>query len=94
MARILKCKTATLPRDHSLLTDKLVSDVIHIHHLMKLSAFANLNIYVMDEMPVWLDMVSSTTVGAKDVPLETSGNEKVCFRLYYNEKRWHKAKTL
>ena len=48
----------------------------------------------MDEMPVWLDMVSSTTVGAKDVPLETSGNEKVCFRLYYNEKRWHKAKTL
>ena len=61
---------------------------------MKLSAFANLNIYVMDETPVWLDMVSSTTVGAKDVPLETSGNEKVCFRLYYNEKRWHKAKTV
>lgn len=48
---------------------------------MKLSAFANLNIYVMDETPVWLDMVSSTTVskvGVRDVPPKTSNHEKIC----------------
>ena len=47
---------------------------------MKL-AFADSNIYVMDETPIWLDMVSSTTadkVGAKDIPPKTSGHVKVC----------------
>ena len=48
---------------------------------MKLHAFADSNIYVMDETPVWLDMVSFTTadkVGAKDIPPKTSGHVKVC----------------
>ena len=34
----------------------------------------------MDETPVWKNMVSSTTVdktGSKDVPLKTTGHEKV-----------------
>ena len=48
---------------------------------MKLHTFADSNIYVMDETPVWLDVVSSTTVdevGAKDIPLKTSGHVNVC----------------
>ena len=43
----------------------------------------------MDETPVWLDMVSSTTVstvGAKNVPLKTSGHGKVRISVYITMK--------
>ena len=67
---MFKRKTTTQPKDPSLVIDKLVSDVMHIHQLMKLHAFANSNIYVMDETPVWLDTVSSTTASKDGTKLK------------------------
>lgn len=52
---------------------------MHVRRLMKLHAFATSNIVAMDETPVWMDMVATSTVaktGAKDIPLKTTGHEK------------------
>ena len=60
--------------------DKLVEYIMHVHRLNKQIQFPNSSILAMDKTPVWNDMVSSTTVnktGSKDVPLNTTGHEKV-----------------
>ena len=49
---------------------------------MKVLAFADSNIYAMDETSVWLNRVSSrivNKVGAKYVPLKTSDMKKYVF---------------
>ena len=59
---------------------KLVGYVMHLRRLNKHFQFNNSSIIAMDETPVWSDMVSTTTVdksGTKDVPLKTTGHEKV-----------------
>ena len=59
---------------------KLVGYIMHVRRLNKQFQFPNSSILAMDETPVWNDMVSSTTVdktGSKDVPLKTTGHEKV-----------------
>ena len=59
---------------------KLERYVMHVRRVNKQFQFNNSSIIAMDETPVWSDMVSSTTVdksGKKDVPLKTTGHEKV-----------------
>ena len=59
---------------------KLAGYVMHVRRLNKQFKFNNSSIIAMDETPVWSDMVSSTTAdksGTKDVPLKTTGHEKV-----------------
>ena len=59
---------------------KLVGYIMHVRRLNKQFQFPNSSILAMDETPVWNDMVWSTTVDetdSKDVPLKTTGLEKV-----------------
>lgn len=59
---------------------KLVGYIMHVRRLKKQFDFKESSIIAMDETPVWNDMVSSTTVartGEKDIPLKTTGHEKV-----------------
>ena len=59
---------------------QLVGYIMHVRRLNKQFQFPNSSILAMDETPVWKNMVSSTTVdktGSKDVPLKTTGHEKV-----------------
>ena len=59
---------------------KLVGYIMHARRLNIQFQFPNSSILAMDETPVWNDMVSSTIVdkaGSKDVPLKTTGHEKV-----------------
>ena len=77
---LLRRKTTTAQKDPSYLTDRLVSFVIHVRQLQRQYNFAPHNIDAMDETAVWNDMVSETTVeatGAKDVPMKSTGHEKV-----------------
>ena len=74
-------KTATVQKDPSYLIDWLVSFVMNAHQYN----FAPLNIVAMNETAVWNYMVSETTVeatSAKDVPMKSTGHEKVCFCLF------------
>ena len=53
---------------------------MHVRRLNKQFQFPNSSVLAMYEAPIWNDMVSSTTVdktGSKDVPLKTTGHEKV-----------------
>ena len=53
---------------------------MHVRRLNKQFQFNNSSIIAMDEIPVWNDTVSSTTVnksGTKDVPPKKTGHEKV-----------------
>ena len=53
---------------------------MHVRRLNRQFKFPNSSILAMYETPIWNDMVSSTTVdktGSKDVPLKTTGHEKV-----------------
>ena len=77
----LRQKTATVQKDPSYLIDWLVSFVMNAHQYN----FAPLNIVAMNETAVWNYMVSETTVeatSAKDVPMKSTGHEKVCFCLF------------
>ena len=77
---ILRRRTTTAQKDPSHMTGKLVGYIMHVPRLNRQFQFPNSSILAMDETPVWNDMVSSTTVdktGSKDVPLKTTGHEKV-----------------
>ena len=53
---------------------------MHVRRLQMQWAYTLSHVIAMDETPVWADMVSGTTIektGTKDVPLKTSGHEKV-----------------
>ena len=74
-------KTTTAQKDPSCLIDRLVSFVMHARRLQHQYNFAPHNIVAIDKTAVWNDMVSETTVeatGAKDVPMKSTGHEKVC----------------
>ena len=73
-------KTTSQQKDPSLLIDKLVAYIMHVRRLQMQWAYTLSYVIAMDETPVWADMVSVTTIentGTKDVPLKTSGHEKV-----------------
>ena len=73
-------KTTTAQKDPSCLIDRLVSFVMHARRLQHQYNFVPHNIVAIDKTAVWNDMVSETTVeatGAKDVPMKSTGHEKV-----------------
>ena len=73
----LRRKATTAQKDRSYLIDRLLSFVMHARRFQRQYNFAFHNI---DETAVWNDMVSETTVeatGAKDVPMKSTGHEKV-----------------
>ena len=60
--------------------DRIVSYVMHVRRLQKQFNFHDADIIVMDETPVWNDMVSNTTVektGSKEVPMKSTGHDKI-----------------
>ena len=76
----LRRKTTTAQKDPSYLIDRLVAYILHLRRLQRQHNFECRDIVAMDETPVWNDMVSNTTVeftGAKDVPMKSTGHEKV-----------------
>ena len=73
----LRRKATTAQKDRSYLIDRLLYFVMHARRFQRQYNFAFHNI---DETAVWNDMVSETTVeatGAKDVPMKSTGHEKV-----------------
>lgn len=80
----IMCLDAGLQHNRKILSFSLINllYVMQIHWLMKLHAFADSDIYTMDETAVWLDMVASSTVssvGAKDVALKFS--DSICITM-------------
>ena len=76
----LRSKTTTAQKDPSYLIDRVVSFVMHACQLQHQYNFAPHNIVAMHETAFWNDMVPETTVkvtGAKDVPIKSTGHEKV-----------------
>ena len=76
----LRRRTTIAQKDPSHLTSKLVGYVMHVRRLSMKTNVSPDCIIAMDETAVWSDMVGNVTVnatGAKDVPLKSTGNEKV-----------------
>ena len=62
------------------MTGKLLGYIMHVRRLNKQFQFPNSSVFAMDKTPVWKYMVSSTImdkISSKDVPLKTTGHEKV-----------------
>lgn len=75
----LRRKTSVSQKDPDMVISKLVAYVLRIRRLRLQHNYSMNNIYAMDETPVWLDMVSSTTIestGSKTVTLKSTGHEK------------------
>ena len=98
----LKRKTSVAQKNTSRLIYKLVSYMLHIRRFTAKHNYSPANIIAMDEKPVWLDMVSNTTVdktGARTVTMKSTGHQNcllfVClkpFIIFRNAKC--KTKTL
>ena len=75
----LRRKTSIARKDPEKLIAKLVSYVIQIRRMQKANNYQDAQIIVMDETPVWSDIVSQTTVdacGKKTITMKTTGHEK------------------
>ena len=75
----LRWKTSMARKDPDQLIDKLVAFVLHVRRVSMKHLYDAADIIVMDETPVWSDMVSETTVdatGKKTVSVKTTGHEK------------------
>ena len=73
-------KTTIAQKDPSHLTTKLVKYVMHVRRLSMKANFSPDCIIAMGKTAVWSDMVGNVTVdttGTKDIPLKSTGNEKV-----------------
>ena len=74
----LKRKTSVAQKNTSRLIYKLVSYMLHIRRFTAKHNYSPANITAMDEKPVWLDMVSNTTVdktGARTVTMKSTGHQ-------------------
>ena len=75
----LRRKTSIARKDPEKLIAKLVSYVIQICRMQKANDYQDAQVIAMDEIPVWSDMVSQTTVhvcGKKPITMKTAGHEK------------------
>ena len=75
----LRQKTSVAQKVPDQLIDKLVSFVIHVRRFAIKYNYDVSDIIAMDETPVWMYMVSNTTVevsGTKSVTVKTTGHEK------------------
>ena len=62
------------------MVDKFVTYVAQIRRLSRKFNYHTSSIIAMDETAVWCDMLAQTTLdttGKKDIPLKTTGHEKV-----------------
>ena len=76
----LRRKTTVAQKDPSQMVNKIISYLLRIRRLTRQFSYDPGCIIAMDETAVWSDMISETTVdriGLKDIPLKTSGHEKV-----------------
>ena len=76
----MRRRTTIAQKDPSHLTTKLVKYVMHVRRLSMKTNFSPDCIIAMGETAVWSDMAGNVTVdttGTKDVPLKSTGNEKV-----------------
>ena len=76
----MRRRTTIAQKDPSHLSTKLIKYVMHVRRLSMKANFSPDCIIAMDETAVWSDMVGNVTVdttGTKDVPLKSTGNEKV-----------------
>ena len=74
----LRRKTSICQKDPEQLIDKLVFYIIQVRRLTKFK-YAESNIIAMDEMPVWSDMISETTIdvtGKSEIQVKSTGHEK------------------
>lgn len=76
----LRRRTTIAQKNPSCMIDKLVMYVIQNRRLQRKFKYPASSIIAMDETAIWSDMLSGTTVdtiGKKDIPLKTTGHEKV-----------------
>ena len=76
----LRRRTTTAQKNPSCMVDKLVMYVLQCRRLQRKFKYSAGSIIAMDETAIWSDMLSGTTVeskGKKDIPLKTTGHEKV-----------------
>ena len=60
--------------------EKIVAYILHVRRIQRKFEYEPGNIIAMDETPMWNNSVPTTTVnstGKRDVPLKTTGHEKV-----------------
>ena len=81
----LRRKTSVAQKDPSRLIDKLVSYIFYARRFAAKYNYSQSNIIAMDETPVWMDMVSDTTV-------DKTGSRTVPFIVFKSAKR--EAKSL
>ena len=76
----LRRKTSLAQQDPEMLVAKLVSYVIQVRRLKKNLKYSPSDIIAMDEIPVWRDMKSETTIdtpGKESITIKTTGHVKV-----------------
>ena len=76
---LLRRKTSVAQKDPDLLIAKIVSYILRVRRLRIKYSYQPSDIIAFDETPVWVDMVSNTTVdvvGKKTVSMKTTGHEK------------------
>ena len=72
-------RTTESQKDSDRLIDKLISYISQLRRQHVKFSYSSGNMIVMDEIAVWKDMLSSTTVdnvGETSIQLKTTGNEK------------------
>ena len=87
-------KTSIAQKDPDKLIDKLVSFVLQVRRLSLRYEYQAADIIAIDETPVWIDMLSDTTIdatGTKSVTVKTTGHEKS--RVSCGQGRRHKIET-
>ena len=76
---------------------KLVSYIMHLRNLRKRHKYQPPNVIAMDETAYWMDMPSDTTVdsvGARSIPIKTTGHTISLYRNPYCSIRWDEAKAI
>lgn len=59
---------------------KICDFILYLRHLRETQNYSDSSIYAMDETPIWIEPVGTTTVelkGSKQVPIHSTGHEKV-----------------
>ena len=76
----LRKRTTVCQRTPDEYIPKLVSFVYHLGEVRKNGKYPDKNVYVMDELSLWLEPLSETTIsvkGDKNIPILSSGSEKM-----------------
>ena len=66
-----------VPRDSF---EKIVAFILYLRGVRRSGNYENNSIFVMDETPVWIELVATTTVnkiGSREVAIKSTGHEKI-----------------